>query len=282
MTRKCHANEASWTHSENSLGDMGIVSSRTSLWVIRKYAAFALAALRREGTYHGLSQLVVQWSFDRRHGLSAFLPREVRYEASEPEFRISDAMQYQGVDPRLALETLNWLPMELRSNATFVDYGCGKGRGLAVGILAGFRQLIGVEVSRDLATLAERNLQTLRLRHPGVRIELQTMDAVRFQPPEGPLVVFLYNPFVGLTLERVVQRLADHATRSPVHVVYINPRGRSAFLDHGFRQCAAWPDSQALVFESGLASEALQFRGLGHPFTSARSRAPKQGQILRE
>jgi predicted RNA methylase len=261
---------------------MGIVSSRISLWVIRKYAAFALAALRREGIYNGLSQLVVQWSFDRRHGLSAFLPREVRHEASEPEFRISDAMQYQGVDPRLALETLNWLPMELRSNATFVDYGCGKGRGLAVGILAGFRQLIGVEVSRDLATLAERNLQTLRLRHPGVHIELQTMDAVRFQPPEGPLVVFLYNPFVGLTLERVVQRLADHATRSPVHVVYINPRGRSAFLDHGFRQCAAWPDSQALVFESGLASEALQFRSLGHRFTTAGSSTPESGQILRE
>jgi len=191
-------------------------------------------------------------------------------------------MQYQGVDPRLALETLNWLPMELRSNATFVDYGCGKGRGLAVGILAGFRQLIGVEVSRDLATLAERNLQTLRMRHPGVHIELQTMDAVRFQPPEGPLVVFLYNPFVGLTLERVVQRLADHATRSPVYVVYINPRGRSAFLDHGFRQCAASPGSQALVFESGLASEALQFRGRGHPFTSARSSVPEQGQIFRK
>jgi len=120
------------------------------------------------------------------------------------------------------------------------------------------------------------------MRHPGVRIELHTMDAVRFQPPEGPLVVFLYNPFVGLTLERVVQRLADHATRSPVHVVYINPRGRSAFLDHGFRQCAARPDSQALVFESGLASKALQFHGLGSPFTSTRFSAPEQGQILRE
>jgi hypothetical protein len=96
------------------------------------------------------------------------------------------------------------------------------------------------------------------------------------------LVVFLYNPFVGLTLERVVQRLADHATRSPVHVVYINPRGRSAFLDHGFRQCAAWPDSPALVFESGLASEALQFRSLGHRFTTAGSSTPESGQILRE
>jgi predicted RNA methylase len=236
---------------------MEIASSKVSPWVIRKYALLALAALRREGVCNGVSQLVAQWSFDRRHGLSAFFPREVRHEASEPEFRMSDAMQYQGVDPRLALEILNRLPTELRSEATFVDYGCGKGRGLAVGILAGFRQLIGVEVSRDLATLAERNLQTLRLRHPEVSIDIQIMDAARFKPPEGPLVVFLYNPFVGLTLERVVQRLAHHATRSPVHVVYINPRGRSAFLDHGFRQRAAWPGSQGLVLESGLVSELL-------------------------
>ena len=188
---------------------------------------------------------------------------------------MSDAMQYQGVDPRLALEILNGLPTELRSDATFVDYGCGKGRGLAVGILAGFRQLIGVEVSQDLATLAERNLQTLRLRHPEISLEIQTMDAVRFQPPEGPLVVFLYNPFVGLTLERVVQRLAHHATRSPVYVVYINPRGRSAFLDHGFRQRAAWPGSQALVLESGLTSEVLQGRSLSPRITTARSGTPE-------
>jgi predicted RNA methylase len=261
---------------------MAIVSSKGHLGVIGKYAALASSALRRQGVLKGVGQLASQWSFDRRHGLSAFLPREIRCEEGEPGFRLADAVQYQGVDPGLALDVLKRLPMGLHSDATFVDYGCGKGRGLAVGILAGFRQLIGVEVSRDLAALAGRNLQALRERHPGVRIQIQTMDATRFQPPEGPLVVFLYNPFVGLTLERVVQRLAHHATRSPVHVVYINPRGRSAFLDHGFRQRVTWPDSQALILESGVASEVSQFRCFGHRLMNLGSGLLEPGQILRQ
>ena len=194
---------------------MEIVSSRACLWVIKKYAALALSAIRQQGIFQGVSQLAGQWSFDRRHGLSAFLPREIRHEEGEPGFRLADAVQYQGVDPVLALDVLKRLPMGLRSDATFVDYGCGKGRGLAVGILTGFRQLIGVEVSRDLAALAGQNLETLRLRHPGgVHLEIQTMDATRFQPPEGPLVVFLYNPFVGLTLEGLSQRKLRCSTTS--------------------------------------------------------------------
>jgi hypothetical protein len=121
---------------------------------------------------------------------------------------------------------------------------------LAVGILAGFRTLIGVEVCRDLATVAQRNLTTLLGRHPEVTVQIRTQDAAAFEPPEGPLVAFLYNPFLGLTLERVVQRLERHAIHWPVWVVYINARGSSVFLHRGFRQRAAWGLNQAVLLES--------------------------------
>ena len=208
----------------------------------------ALASVRGQGLAAGLGRLTSELAFDRRHGLSAFLPREVVAEADEPGFRVVDAIQYQGVDPRLALEVLEALPQEVRGEATFVDYGCGKARGLAVAILVGFRRLIGVEVSRDLAALAERNLRLLRERNPGVDVRIQRIDAVRFMPPDGPLVAFLFNPFVGLTLERVVQRLEAHAAAFPVWVVYINPRGRSAFLNRGFRIRSEWDG--AVLLES--------------------------------
>ena len=219
-------------------------------WV-GKYAAMAMRTVRHHGIGEGVGRCIAEWSFDRRHGLSAFLPREVGPADHEPGFRQADAVQYQGVDPRLALEVVGALPDEVRRTATFVDYGCGKARGLAVGIVSGFRRLVGVEVSRELSVLAERNLQTLRRRHPGVLVEIQTRDAVRFEPPEGPLVVFLYNPFLGLTLERVVQRLERHAARWPVWVVYIHPLGRSAFVRMGFRERRVWGDSCAVLFESG-------------------------------
>jgi predicted RNA methylase len=218
--------------------------------VIAKYAMLAWRSLRSDGISEGVRRCFAEWSFDRRHGLGAWLPREVGQDIREPGFRLADAVQYQGVDPRLAQTVLAALPRDICRQATFVDYGCGKARGLAVGILAGFRRLIGVEVCRDLATVAERNLTTLLARYPEVMVEIRTQDAAVFDPPDGPLVAFLYNPFVGLTLERVVQRLERHATRWPVWVVYINARGAPAFLHRGFRQRAAWGLNQAILLES--------------------------------
>lgn len=219
--------------------------------ILVKYASLAWRSLRRDGFSEGVQRCLAEWSFDRRHGLRAWWPQEVGQGILDAGFRAIDAVQYQGVDPRLAQAVLAALPTEVCSQATFVDYGCGKARGLAVGILAGFRRLVGVEVSLDLATMAERNLTTLLGRHPGVAVEIRTQDATAFEPPEGPLVAFLYNPFVGLTLERVVQRLERHATRWPVWVVYINARGCSAFLHRGFHQRAVWMGNRAVLLESG-------------------------------
>jgi len=223
-----------------------------------KYASMALSAVRQNGFAAGVGQVASEVAFDRRHGLAAFLPREVVGVVDDPTFRLADAVQYQGVDPRLALRVLEMLPMETRFNATFVDYGCGKARGLAVGIVAGFRRLVGVEVSRELAALADRNLAVMRRRNPGVDVQIHVMDATRYLPPEGPLVAFLYNPFVGLTLERVVQRLQQHAAQHPVWVVYINPRGRCAFLNRGFRERSIGWSSEALLLESGPECESVK------------------------
>lgn len=219
--------------------------------VLAKYAFLAWRSLRHDGLSEGIHRCLAEWSFDRRHGLRAWWPQEVAQGVRDAGFRAIDAVQYQGVDPRLALEVLDSVPVEVRGQATFVDYGCGKARGLAVGILAGFRKLVGVEVCVELATLAERNLATLLGRHPGVVVEIRTQDAAAFEPPDGPLVAFLYNPFVGLTLEHVVQRLERHSSRWPVWVIYINPRGSSAFLHRGFRQRAAWMGNRAVLLESG-------------------------------
>ena len=229
---------------------MPIQMPATRLRVIRKYATMVVVSLRREGVRRSLAQMAAEWSFDRRHGLSAFLPREIGTRDLVPGFCAADAVQYQGVDPRIAFRVLGALPRGLHSSATFVDYGCGKARGLAVGMLFGFRKLMGVEVCPDLAVIAERNLRRLRDRHPEAQVEIVQQDAARFVPPDGPLVAFLHNPFLGDTLERVAERLGNHARSAPVWVVYINPRGSSAFMRQGFRCRAAWDGERAVLLEA--------------------------------
>ena len=131
--------------------------------------------------------------------------------------------------------------------ATFVDYGCGKGRGLALGAVAGFRRLIGIEISPALAAICDRNLNRTRGRHSGIIADVRVVDAVEFRPPAGPLVAFLYNPFLGETLGRVVARLRQHSEHHPVWVVYINPMGLSRFVDGGFAVSSASREGGRLV-----------------------------------
>ena len=62
-------------------------------------------------------------------------------------------------------------------------------------------------------------------------------DAAEYDPPPGPLVAFLYNPFRGETLERVVQNLTRHAaqSRTQLWVVYVNPQELDRFIRIGWR-----------------------------------------------
>lgn len=229
---------------------MSVRGHRHRPGLLVKYTRMVLVAARQRGLRAGLGDLLAQWTFDRRHGLGALLPREVRAPAADPGFRLADAVQYQGVDPRLALEVLGCIPEVARARSTFIDFGCGKGRGLAVGMLAGFRRLIGVEISGDLAAACDRNLRTLRSRHPGIEVEIRIEDAARFALPEGPLVAFLYNPFLGPTLERVAEALGRQAVRWPVWVGYVNPRGRAAFPAERFIERMCWGPSRAVLLES--------------------------------
>jgi SAM-dependent methyltransferase len=216
-----------------------------ALHVARKYTAFARGNLRQRGWIRVLNSVISEVVFDFRHGLWAALPRETDVDGIPPE-RAGDAVQYQGVDPRIAGEALGRLPATALE-ATFVDYGCGKGRGLALGAVAGFRRLIGIEISPVLAAICDRNLRRTRHRHSGIIADVRVADAVEFRPPAGPLVAFLYNPFLGETLERVVARLRQHSEYHPVWVVYINPMGLSRFMDGGFTVSSASREGGHLV-----------------------------------
>ncbi len=147
-----------------------------------------------------------------------------------------DGVQYQGTNPRLARKLLRSLPSDAR-NAWFIDYGCGKGRGLLLGIEAGFTRLIGVEFAPELANQCRANLKIARRLPPISSISVVEGDAALFQPPPGPLIAFLYNPFRGQTLQRVLQRLTAHSQTDgqAVQIVYVNPQEVEQFTRLGWK-----------------------------------------------
>jgi hypothetical protein len=202
--------------------------------VTRKYVGFACNTVLRRGLITTLAEFIGTTWFDLRHGLKATIPVEVTSSGGVGRGSVLDAVQYQGVLPHLGLEMLHRLPPRALQ-AHFVDYGCGKGRGMAVGMIAGFRWVMGVEMMPKLAAMAEGNLLRMRKRFPETVVHVCVMDAAMFVPREGPLVAFLYNPFHGETLRTVVRRIREHARMFPVWVVYVNPRHIDVFHEAGFK-----------------------------------------------
>jgi len=114
---------------------------------------------------------------------------------------------------------------------TFVDLGCGKGKPLMVAASYPFRRLIGVDISPVCIRVARRNLARYGPeRIDPSRVELLVGDAEDFVFPGEPLVVYLYNPFPGAVLERVVAKLETSLRERPreVVIVYVNPHALSA------------------------------------------------------
>ena len=108
---------------------------------------------------------------------------------------------------------------------TFIDLGSGKGRALMLAAGYPFQQIIGVEFSAALHSIAMRNLEIYSGPRLCSDIRCVCGDAAEFKFPDVPLVVLLSNPFVGDVMRQVVTNIEKSVTSSPrpVYVLYIKP-----------------------------------------------------------
>jgi SAM-dependent methyltransferase len=133
--------------------------------------------------------------------------------------------EYQGSNASALEEVLRELTIPY-DQFTFLDLGSGKGRALLVAARFPFRRVLGVEYSAPLHAIAERNLSHF----PAVAMRCHEIaaihaDAASVPLPDGPLVLFLFNPFerpvMTAVVNQVVTGLHQHMRR--VLVLYSNP-----------------------------------------------------------
>ena len=117
------------------------------------------------------------------------------------------------------------------SEFVFIDLGCGKGKPLMVAATYPFRRLIGVDVSPACIAVARRNIARYGPEKiDPSRVELLTLDAEDYEFPGEPMVIYLFNPFPGRVLERVVAKLERSLRAQPRQalIVYVNPHALAA------------------------------------------------------
>lgn len=164
--------------------------------------------------------------FDRRFGVDTATVRSV----STLDVPLDTAAHATRYEPIPSVDTyLHSLTVPFEEY-TFIDYGCGKGRALLMASDFPFRQIIGVEYSSELAAIARRNITLYH--NPSqkcVAIKVFEGNAALFEPLDIASVFFLHNPFDGLILQQVLDRIRQSRTASEPadFLIYVDPQHRS-------------------------------------------------------
>lgn len=192
--------------------------------------------------------------FDRRHGTdtAGYVPGEQLTSAlaAAATLRSSEFFNtaYYAISPSTLELALTLLPAPLEP-FTFVDLGCGKGRALLLAAQSRFAAVAGVELSPALCAVARSNAAAA-----GVSAQVHHADAATFAYPPGPLVVFLYHPFLRPVLRRVLRNLHRQllAAPRPLFLLYANP-GYQATLAAARWLSEVWDLSLRLSNEDAAA-----------------------------
>lgn len=136
---------------------------------------------------------------------------------------------YYGVAPSVLREMLvRWrrvkppLPLDAY---TFVDVGAGMGRAVLVASAYRFRAVVGVELHPTLAAIARRNITAWRkAQRAHAPIKMLCRDAVEYGLPDGPCLLFLFNPFGPPVLKRLLNQWANSlkGREHQVDLLYVN------------------------------------------------------------
>ncbi|HEX4406239.1 MAG TPA: class I SAM-dependent methyltransferase [Polyangia bacterium] len=198
---------------------------------------------------------------------------------------LAHATGYGGSQPSVVRAALDALPP--LSNATFIDLGCGKGRPLLLAAERPFREVVGVELSSELAAVAQSNAAVMRARRSGCPpIRVVVGDAASHPLPSGDVVLFLYNPFGAPVVAAVVDAVerAVAIERRAVYVIGYNPvHGRlfdaspvltrrwARMVQHAAAERGYGPDGEdaVVIWQGGDAPDPVERADLRIVLTNA-------------
>jgi SAM-dependent methyltransferase len=200
------------------------------LWLVAYNVAY-----HSRGLVHRVDRQSVLDPFDQENGTDTGGTRKIASLDVVDSPVALYAVQYEPSSAQLVRDKLAKLDIDA-GQFTFIDFGSGKGRVLFIAADHPFREVIGIEFSRELHEIALRNIDRLP-RHlaRGARVRSVNGDAAAIELPKGNLVCYFNNPFGPPIISRVAERLVahhrDHAC--DIIVVYVVPRHRDVFERSG-------------------------------------------------
>jgi hypothetical protein len=99
-----------------------------------------------------------------------------------------------------------------------------------------FRAVVGVELHAALAGIAETNVAVWIADGRAVcPVRIVCRDATEFVFPEGPCLLYLFNPFAAPVMKRLIERIEEDFQTRPgmLDLIYFNPEAGQLLEAHG-------------------------------------------------
>ena len=152
--------------------------------------------------------------------------------------------------------TLHWALQGLaidHKKYHFVDVGSGWGYALLLAAQYPFRRVTGVEFAHELYENACANIDWAHGKNlfKAPLVETRFESALEMEIPDGPVVLFLFNPFGEPVMKNFVERIERSLRLAPrpIVLVYVNP------AEH---RCLLRPGIMPLAF-TGIAASLLKW-----------------------
>jgi len=119
----------------------------------------------------------------------------------------------------------------VENGSRIVDFGSGKGGAVLTMCKFPFAEVVGVELSRALISIAEGNCRRARAR----QVRFVETDAAEFADLDPFTHVYMYHPFPCAVVERVCANLQASLTRRnrKLTLIYKNPVCEETVLESG-------------------------------------------------
>lgn len=183
--------------------------------------------------------------FEKRHGLDleSTVANEGLAPASHPDR--SHATFYQPITTRSMQEVLAFVQGENLPFDYFVDLGCGKGKACFLALRhGGFRKAIGIDISKSLIEVANRNKRRLRMRN----VDFVELNARNVRLPSANCLVFLFNPFDEFVLDAVMRNNVQHFRATTSVVAYANDLHKAVLVRRGLAPIYENADTRTSIY----------------------------------
>jgi SAM-dependent methyltransferase len=211
------------------------------------YAKLPVLQAATEGAKRLCFNAEDRW-FEWRHGLELASPVAHDALVATNALSLAHATSYQGVWCRNVRTLLSEARRCLPALEGFVDIGAGKGKAcFYAATLPGLRHIVGVEFSEPLVAVARRNQQRFADRP----IEFIHGDATDWLLPGRTQLVFLFNPFDALILDRFLANNRSHFKQHGSLLGYANDVHYPVLRLHGFDTVFRDPARRLSLFRLG-------------------------------